>query len=324
MKRLDYQYHQYYVWIRPKWELGTTKQVAEYLMVYYKGKQPPKIEFADAFAQPFTGKVKSRDQKPDDAYAMIEARFPYGDKLQVYGSPAGTVGMYAIATLKNNFMKTLFMVLAVSVMFTGRLLAQQSILDIPALHQLVDESESENKLQVKARNQQALATANEQANLTLLEKMKGMYRTLQQRYNTLGTAIGLADIGIYATPMVSRIVSNQTQIVQLVQKNPALIAIGYQSALQFATQAKSLVNYVTGLSLSLGDVNQMKASDRKILFDYVISELSKIQDLSGNMLSMMQYSSLASLLRAANPFQNFIDADKSIGRDIIQNAKYLK
>jgi len=232
--------------------------------------------------------------------------------------------MYAIATLKNNFMKILFLTLAVSVMFTGRLLAQQSILDIPALHQLVDESESENKLQVKAKNQQALATANEQANLTLLEKMKAMYRTLQQRYNTLGTAIDLADIGIYATPMVSRIVSNQTQIVQLVQKNPALIAIGYQSALQFASQAKSLVAYVTGLSLSLGDVNQMKSSDRKILFDYVISELSKIQDLSGNMLSMMQYSSLASLLRAANPFQNFIDADKSIGRDIIQNAKYLK
>jgi hypothetical protein len=42
------------------------------------------------------------------------------------------------------------------------------------------------------------------------------------------------------------------------------------------------------------------------------------------MLNMMQYSSLSSLLRAANPFQNFIDADKSIAGDIIQNAKYLK
>jgi hypothetical protein len=140
----------------------------------------------------------------------------------------------------------------------------------------------------------------------------------------LGTAINIADIGIYATPMVERIVSNQSQIVGLVQQNPALIVIGYQSALQFTSQAKSLVAYVAGLTLSLGDVYQMKASDRKILFDYVISELSKIQDLSGNMLSMMQYSSLASLLRAANPFQNFIDADKSIGKDIIQNAKYLK
>jgi hypothetical protein len=221
-------------------------------------------------------------------------------------------------------MKIILIMLIISLAANDRVFSQQKILDIPALHQLVNESESENKLQVKAKNQQALTTANEQANLTLLEKTKVMYRTLQQRYNTLGTAINIAEIGIYATPMVERIVSNQAQIVQLVQKNPALILVGYQSALQFASQAKSLVAYVTGLSLSLGDVNQMKASDRKILFDYVISELSNIQNLSGNMLVIMQYSSLASLLKSANPFQNFIDADMSIGKDIIQNAKYLK
>lgn len=202
--------------------------------------------------------------------------------------------------------------------------AQQKTLDIVGIHQLVSESQSENKLQVKARNEQATVNANEQANLTLLSKLKATYRDLQQRYNTLGTAINLADIGIYASPMVSRIISNQAQIIQLVQKNPALLAIGYQSELQFALQAKDLAGYITGLTLSLGDVNQMKASDRKMLFDFVISELNNIQNLSGNLLNMMQYSTLASLLKAANPFQNFIDADIGIGKDIIQNAKYLK
>jgi hypothetical protein len=206
----------------------------------------------------------------------------------------------------------------------GITFAQQSTLDIIGIHQLVDESISENKLQVKARNQQALATANEQANLTLLSKLKATYRTIQQRYNTLGAAIDVAEIGIYASPMVSRIISNQAQIIQLVQKNPALIAIGYQSALLFADKARGLISYVAGLSLSIGDVNQMKPSDRKLLFDYVISELSNIQNLSGNMLNMMQYSSLPALLRAANPFQNFVNADKSIAGDIIQNARYLK
>jgi hypothetical protein len=213
------------------------------------------------------------------------------------------------------------------VMFSGFkfvVFAQQKTLDIVGIHQLVSESQSENKLQVSARNKQATVSANEQANLTLLSKVKATYRELQQRYNTLGTAINLADIGIYASPMVSRIISSQAQIIQLVQKNPALLAIGYQSEIQFAMQAKDLIGYVTGLTLSLGDINQMKASDRKMLFDYVISELSNIQNLSGNMLSMMQYSNLASLLKAANPFQNFIDADINIGKDIIQNAKYLK
>jgi hypothetical protein len=210
------------------------------------------------------------------------------------------------------------------VCFVSVAFAQQSTLDIVGIHQLVDESTAENKLQVSARNKQAAATANEQANLTLLEKLKNTYRTLQQRYNTLGTAITVADVGLYADPMVKQIVSYQAQIVALAEKNPALVAIGYQSEIQFADDAKDLLGYVAGLILSYGDVNQMKASDRKILFDYVITQLSVLQELSGNMVNMMQYSSLASLLRAANPFQNFIDADVSISKSILQNAKYLK
>ncbi|AYL99372.1 hypothetical protein HYN43_008430 [Mucilaginibacter celer] len=220
-------------------------------------------------------------------------------------------------------MKTLVVLLVLSAAERTVAFAQKKVLDIPALHQLVGQSESENKLQVKAKNEQAQVSANEQVNLTLLDKTKVMYRTLQQRYNALGTAINVADLGIYATPMVNRIISNQAMILHLVDQNPALTAVGYQSALQFASQARSLIAYMTGLSLSIGAVNQMRISDRKILFDYVLSELSKIQDLSENMLSMMQYSSLASLLKAANPFQNFIDADEGIARDIIQNAKYL-
>jgi hypothetical protein len=220
-------------------------------------------------------------------------------------------------------MKSITLALIALISCSSNLRAQKKILNIPVLHQLVSASESENKLQVQAKNQQALTNANEQANLTLLTQLKATYRTIHQRYNTLGTAINLANIGIYATPMVNRIISNQAQIIQQVQNNPALVAIGFQSALQFATQAQSLVAYVTGLTLSLGDVNQMRPADRKILFDYVLSELSSIQQLSGNMLQMMQYANLAALLKAANPFQNFVDADKSIAQDIIRNAKIL-
>ena len=202
--------------------------------------------------------------------------------------------------------------------------AQQSTIDIVGMHQLIDESKDEHTAQVKARNQQAVNTANEQANLTLLDKMKNLYRTLQQRYNTLGTAITIADIGLEGEPMVKQIVSYQSQIVQLAEKNPAIIALGYQTEIEFAEKAESLLGYVTGLTLSLGDINQMKASDRKILFDYVIAQLSRIQEIAGNMLILLQYNNLAAVLKALNPFQNFIDQDKSMINNILQNAKYLK
>lgn len=202
--------------------------------------------------------------------------------------------------------------------------AQESTLDVAGMHQLIDESQSEHTAQVQARNQQATVTANEQANLTLLQKLKNLYRTLQQRYNTLGTAIDVANIGLEADPMVNQIVYDQGQIIALAEKNPALIALGYQSELQFAEQAESLLGYVAGLVLSIGDVNQMKASDRKMLFDYVISELSKVQELSGNMMNLLQYSNLNAVFKALNPFQTFVNQDKSIVNNIFQNAKYLK
>jgi hypothetical protein len=221
-------------------------------------------------------------------------------------------------------MKKIFLMLLLAFCFRLSAFSQQSTIDIVAMHQLIDESKSEHTQQVNARNQQAAATANEQANLTLLEKMKNMYRTLQQRYNTLGTAINVADIGIYATPMVKQIISYQSQIAKLVEKQPAIAFLGYRSEIEFAEKAQSLLGYVAGLSLSIGDINQMKASDRKLLFDDVITQLSRIQELSGNLVNTLTYSNLSSLLRSVNPFQSYIDQDKDMAENIIQNAKYLK
>ena len=205
-----------------------------------------------------------------------------------------------------------------------KVFAQQSTIDIVEMHQLIDQSKDEHTQQVNARNNQATVNVNEQANLTLLGKLKNLYRTLQQRYNTLGTAITVAEIGIEAKPMVSQIISYQGQIVQLVEKNPAVAVLGVQSEIEFVEKAEGLLGYVAGLTLSIGDVNQMKASDRKLLFDYVIQQLSQIQELSGNLVNTLSYPNLSSLLRALNPFQNYVGMDKNMAEDIIQNAKYLK
>jgi hypothetical protein len=202
--------------------------------------------------------------------------------------------------------------------------AQKSVLNISGIHQLVAQSQSEYELQISARNKQLMAGANEQANLTLMERVKNGYRQLQERYQTLGMLVSAAEVGVSAAPMVSRIMSNQALVLEMTRKNPALIAIGYESQLEFAGQGQALMRYLAGLLLSAGDVNQMKASDRKVLFNFVIAELSRIQDLSGNMVRIMQYADMAALLKAANPFQYFIDTDLAIGKDIIQNAKYLK
>lgn len=206
----------------------------------------------------------------------------------------------------------------------GSASAQKKALNIAGIHQLVADSKSEYELQVEARNRQTVTTANEQANKTMMARLKNKYRQLQERYHALGTAISAANIGLQASPMLNQIIRNQASIYQLAHDNPMLISVAYQTEIEFVSKARSLVNYLAGLCLSIGAVNQMKASDRKLLFDYVLSELNVIQSMSANLLNSMYYTNLAGGLRSLNPFQTYIDQDKQLVQDIIRNAGYLK
>jgi hypothetical protein len=201
--------------------------------------------------------------------------------------------------------------------------AQQKALNIPGIHQLVADSKSEYDLQNVSRNRQAVTTANEQANKTMLARLKVTYRKLQERFHVLGNAVDAANIGLQAYPMMNRILQNQAAIYQVAQRQPVFLALAYKSEIEFAEKGYSLINFLYGLCASYGAVNQMKASDRKILFDHVLAELSNLQDLSYVMMVNMQQSS-AGGMRSLNPFQNYIDQDKEIVKDILQNAKYLK
>lgn len=202
--------------------------------------------------------------------------------------------------------------------------AQKKALNIAGIHQLVADSKSEYERQNQARDKQAVSTANEQVNKTMLARLKSRYRQLQERYYALGTIISAVNIGIQATPMVNQIVRNQSEILRLARQDPVLIGIAYQTEVEFAGKARSLVNYLIGLCASVGAVNQMKAADRKILFDHILMELNMIQSISANVVNAMHYSGVAGGLRSLNPFQTYIDQDKELVQDIIRNAGYLK
>ena len=202
--------------------------------------------------------------------------------------------------------------------------AQKKALNIAGIHQLVAASKSEYDKQNHTRDNQALTTANEQANKTMLARLKNKYRELQERYHALGTVISAANFGIQATPMVNQIVRNQGEIYRMAMQNPVLVGLAYQTEIEFAGKARSLVNYLIGLCASFGAVNQMKASDRKILFDHILMELNTIQSMSASLVNSMYYANASGGLRSLNPFQTYVDQDKDLVQDIIRNAGYLK
>lgn len=199
-----------------------------------------------------------------------------------------------------------------------------SQVNVELLHQLVAESKSEFQKQDEAKNRQALTSSNEEANRTLLTKLQIKYRELHDRFQILGLAIDATQIGLEAYPIVSEIIKQQNLIFQIARKNPLLLTLAYNTEADLSIQANLLLNYLYGLAISIGDLNQMKSSDRKILFGHVISELRHIAGTSRGLAATMQYSSLTRELNSANPFQGFINQDKQIVDNILQKISILK
>lgn len=190
--------------------------------------------------------------------------------------------------------------------------------NVVGIHQLVDANKEEFERQKKARDNQALVNANEAVNRTQLEKLQVKYAEIQDRYSTLGTAISAARIGVDAYPLINNIINNQKAIIKEAGDNPILYAVAFESEKQFVQKANRLVNYMIGLVASIGDINQMKAGDRTILFNHVIVELRQIAAISRNLAMTMAFNTWQSQLKNATPFHGWVNKDKAIVEDIMR------
>jgi hypothetical protein len=196
--------------------------------------------------------------------------------------------------------------------------------NVALLNQLVSESESEHDRQTSARTGQATVTAHESVNKSQMTTLKTTYRNIQNRFHTLGLVIDAAEIGLEAAPLVNEIIRQQQLIVAQCRNNPVLILLAINSEADLADQANLLADYCAGLILSFGDVNQMKASDRKMLFSYVVTELRRIDGASRGLLTTITNFNNGLNSKSLNPFSGFINQDKNMADDIIRNAKSLK
>jgi hypothetical protein len=220
-------------------------------------------------------------------------------------------------------MKTIIFTILFTLTIIQSSKAQKQYIDIISLQTLVENNETEFDKQKATRDQAAVVMAYETTNRTILAKAKAKFVELANRYNSLGTAIDAANIGLQATPMVNNIVRNQAELIKLCEGVPAISILALQSEIEFVQRSKSLVSYLIGLSASAGVINQMKMTERRILFDFVISELNAIEFKSSKLVGMVRFYNNRELLRSVNPFQNWIDQDKKLAKDVIGNYKGL-
>jgi len=200
----------------------------------------------------------------------------------------------------------------------GEVVAQ---VNVALLHQLVEESKSEYNLQKEAKANQGRNAVNEEVNKNLVNSVKEKYRIVQERFAKLSIVIDAFGIGVTAEPLVNSIIDNQQQILFYCSQNPELLLFAVESEKIFVERSYSLLNYLVGLSASIGVVNQMKLSERRILFQHIIDELREINGLSYTVSKSLQNH--IQRKRGVNPYLAYVATEMALVEEIIQNAKIL-
>lgn len=214
-------------------------------------------------------------------------------------------------------MKAFFLLLAISFSLNA-----YSQINISLLHQLVEDSKKEHTKQSEAKKNQAKNAINEEVNRNMLNQVKDKYKVVQERFAKLSIVFDAAGIGVSANPIVRSIIDNQQQIIYYCRMDPTLIPFALETEKVFVAQSYSLMNYLIGLSASIGDLNQMKVSDRRILFKHILDELRDI-----NQLSYGTSRTLASYLqrtKGSNPYLDYVNDELRLVDEIMTNIKTLK
>src|SRR5690606_18112353 len=147
------------------------------------------------------------------------------------------------------------------------------------------------------------ASSQEEVNRGLLEEVKLKYRKVKDRFSKIHFLIDGIGIGNSAIPIIRSIVENQQSILEECQENPALMLIAVEAEKSFVQKSESLLRYLVGLTAVTGDLNQMADSDRRILYQHIIDELTEINRISRGMaytLSSKQSHHNGSLFPLAN------------------------
>lgn len=193
--------------------------------------------------------------------------------------------------------------------------------NVALLHQLVEESKSEYNLQKEAKTNQAKNAVNEEVNKNLINSVKEKYRKVQERFAKLSIVIDAIGIGTTAEPLVNSIIDNQQQIVYYCSQNPELLIFAVETEKIFVEKSYSLLNYLIGLSENIGEVNQMKVSERRILFQHILDELREINGFSYSTSKTLKHHLERKL--GVNPYLGYVATEIALVEEIIQNAKIL-
>lgn len=200
--------------------------------------------------------------------------------------------------------------------------SQASVFSPWAVNEEIKYSIEENKRQEKLLTNQETNTAVEMENKSKVQKLKDKLNTIKQRFEKFSILIDVVKVGQEASRSISNIKMYQSYCISSIQENTSLINSITEETGYFVDQSESVLRYLVAVSLSYGQVMGMDNGDRKMILNYIVSELKSLEMRSQNMYIAIKRVQLKNKLEAET-FRYYVNKDVQLVKDIIQNAKKL-
>lgn len=157
--------------------------------------------------------------------------------------------------------------------------------------------------------------------LTAVNKLqKDIYKGLSQVSSIMGNLLAIKDIGEIGTDIITDV----NKAVKIAQSDPVLLLFAQKGANEFETRATELATEVSTFVLKGDGSNLMDSGERAKLLNRIVNQLSIIRGVAYGMYRSMFWAKERGILNSLNPYSGYINIDRQIGDNIVQQQKTLK
>lgn len=197
---------------------------------------------------------------------------------------------------------------------------EQEYVSFPMMNIEINSTMKEHDRQKEMQKNQLANATVETANRAQWNGFKDKVTKIQDRLRIVSFAIQAIPTGIAVNREITKIIQNQTAIVNEIETAPLSIIAVLPSQVQFVDDLQMVTRLIIGIVASYGAMNQMEKSERKILLDYALSEVKTLSSNSTHMLLKIR-DIKAKVLRNKRAFQYYINRDKQVVENIMNQIK---
>ena len=197
---------------------------------------------------------------------------------------------------------------------------EEENVSFPMMNQEIRHSMNEHERQVEMKNKQHINLGAEVVNKKQWSKFKDTTKKIQDRLRIVDFALQAIPTGIVISQEAREIKENQEKIFNEIRTAPYALIVALPKQIQFIDELQMVVRFLTGIVASYGAINQMEKAERKILLDYGLAEVQRLNSESFYILQTIRNAKEKFETRKGL-LQYYMNADRQIVEDIINNVK---